>query len=74
MSIILLVLAAGGMAAILIYVFRMRKLPIYKMQEKTFFNMIYDGFRQEERFELLFFIFYFMKRIFYAMLLAFLST
>ena len=62
-----------GMGTILIYVFSMRKVPVYKMQKKLFFNMIYDDFHQKDRFSLLFFIFFFVKRIVYALILVFLS-
>lgn len=61
------------MGTILIYVFSMRKVPVYKMQKKLFFNMIYDDFHQKDRFSLLFFIFFFVKRIVYALILVFLS-
>lgn len=59
---------------IIIYVFRTLSLPMYKMQDKVFFQMIYDGFLQEDRFELLFFIIYFIKRLFFAVVLVFLSN
>lgn len=42
------------------------------MKRKTFFNMIYDDFHMKDRFSLLFFTFFFMKRILYAIVLAFL--
>lgn len=35
--------------------------------------MIYDDFRQQDKFSLLFFIFFFIKRIVYAIVLAFLA-
>jgi hypothetical protein len=62
-----------GMGTILIYVFKLRKIPVYKMKRKLFFNMIYDDFHMEDRFSLLFFTFFFIKRIIYAIILVFLS-
>jgi hypothetical protein len=74
-SIILLVGCAVGMGFILFYVFGLRKIPMYKMRKRTIFNMIYDDFKLDggSRFSLLFFTFFFFKRIIYAIVLVFLS-
>ena len=61
------------MGTILIYVFNMRKLPLYKMKLKTFFRMIYDDFHIQNRYSLLFYTIFFVKRIVYAIILAFLA-
>lgn len=73
MSFVLLILCCFGMGVILIYVFSLRKVPLYKMRKRVFFNMIYDDFHMNNRFSLLFFIFFFIKRIIYAIVLAFLA-
>ena len=73
MTFVLLILCCFGMGVILIYVFSMRKVPLYKMRKRVFFNMIYDDFHMNDRFSLLFFIFFFIKRIIYAIVLAFLA-
>mmetsp|Transcript_27629 Transcript_27629/g.20738 ORF Transcript_27629/g.20738 Transcript_27629/m.20738 type:complete len:261 (-) Transcript_27629:29-811(-) len=63
------------MGFILVYVFRLRKIPLYKMRRKTIFNMIYDDFKLKgiSRFSLLFYLVFFFKRILFAMVLVFLA-
>ena len=75
-SIVILVVCAGGMGFILFYVFALRKVPLYKMRRNTIFNMIYDDFKLKggSRLSLLFFTFFFFKRILYAIVLVFLSN
>jgi len=74
-SVGILVLSTAAMAFILVYVFALRKIPLYKMRRKTIFNMIYDDFKLKNisRFSLLFYLFFFFKRIVYALLLVFLA-
>jgi hypothetical protein len=72
-AIVLLALCFIGMAVILFYLCGLRKIPLYKMRERTCFKMIYDDFKQEDKFSLLFFTFFFMKRMAYGAILAFLS-
>jgi hypothetical protein len=71
----LLIICACVMGFILFYVFSLRKVPMYKMRRKMIFNMIYDDFKTEDgsRFSLLFYLFFFLKRIIYAIVLVFLS-
>lgn len=61
------------MGVIFFYVFALKQIPLYKMKERLLFQMIYSSFNQEDRFQLLFYIFYFFKRLFYAIILAFLG-
>ena len=68
-----MILCCFGSGVILFYVFALRKTPLYKMRSRVFFNMIYDDFHQETRMSLLFFAFFFLKRLVYAIALAFLS-
>jgi hypothetical protein len=62
-----------GMIVINVYVFAMRKLPLYKMKRRLFFRVIYEDFHQEDRFSLLFYTIFFMKRFVYALVLVFVS-
>lgn len=61
------------MGVIMFYVFALRKVPLYKMRRRVFFNMIYDDFHMKDRVSLLFFAFFFIKRIVYGLDLAFVS-
>lgn len=56
------------------YVFALKNSPLYKFRKRLFFKMIYDDFNQEDRFQLMFFIVFFFKRIIYAVVLAFMSN
>jgi hypothetical protein len=75
-SLVLIILYACGMGFILFYVFGLRKIPLYKMRRNMIFRMIYDDFKLKggSRFSLLFFLFFFLKRIVYAIVLVFLSN
>jgi hypothetical protein len=75
MALAILVVCAIGMGFMLFYVFALRKIPMYKMRRRTIFLMIYDDFKLQgtSRFSLLFFIFFFFKRIVYAIVLVFVS-
>ena len=72
-SYIILVICAFGAGIMLFYVFALRKVSLYKMKRKLFFNMIYDDFHMRDRWSLLFFAFFFIKRLIYGIDLAFLS-
>ena len=72
-SFIFLIFCCFGMGTILFYVFALRKVPLYQMKKRAFFRMIYDDFHLENRYSLLFFLFFFIKRIIYAIDLAFFS-
>ena len=43
-AIILLILSLVFVAVILFYVFALKKMPLYKMRNLTFFKVIYDDF------------------------------
>jgi hypothetical protein len=75
-SLVLLIVYAIGMGFILFYVFGLRKIPMYKMRRNIIFRMIYDDFKLKggSRFSLLFFLFFFLKRVVYAIVLVFLSN
>lgn len=76
LSVGILGVSACIMGAILFYVFALRKIPMYKMRRKTIFNMIFDDFDLEKgsRFHLLFFLFFFCKRIIYSIILCYLAN
>lgn len=60
---------------IFVYVYTLRKVPMYKMRRRYLFRMIYDDFdiTSGVRFKLLFFVMFYYQRIFFAIILVFAS-